>query len=70
MLTLELPEDVERRLDLLAARTGKPTSFYAVTALRDLLDSEEDFLIAAERLANKQPGIRLEDVEARLGLES
>ena len=69
MLTLELPEDVERRLDLLVARTGKPTSFYAVTALRDFLDSEEDFLIATERLGNKQPGVALDEVEARLGLE-
>ena len=70
MLTLELPEDVARRLDLLVARTGKPTSFYAVTALRDFLDSEEDFLIATERLADKRPGVTLEEVEARLGPEN
>ena len=70
MLTLELPKDIEQRLDLLVARTGKPTSFYAVTALRDFLDSEEDFLVAAERLATKQRGVSLDDVEARLGLES
>jgi predicted DNA-binding protein len=70
MLTLELPKDLERRLDLLVARTGKPTNFYAEAAIRDFLDSEEDFLIAAERLASKQPGITLEEVEARLGLES
>ena len=70
MLTLELPRDIEQRLDLLVARTGKPTSFYAVAALRDFLDSEEDLLIATERLANKQPGVTLDQVEARLGVES
>jgi RHH-type rel operon transcriptional repressor/antitoxin RelB len=70
MLTLELPKDLERRLNLLVARTGQPTSFYAEAAIRDFLDSEEDFLIAADRLANKQPGIILDEVEARLGLES
>jgi predicted transcriptional regulator len=35
MLTLQLPKGLERRLDQLAARTGKPTSFYAETAIRD-----------------------------------
>ena len=70
MLTLELPKDLERRLDLLVARTGKPTSFYAEAAIRDFLDTEEDFLIATERLARKQPGIPLDEVESRLGLES
>ncbi len=70
MLTLELPKDLERRLDLLVARTGKPSSFYAEAAIRDFLDSEEDVLIATERLASKQPGITLGEVEARLGLEN
>jgi predicted DNA-binding protein len=69
MLTLELPKDLERRLDLLVARTGKPTSFYAEAAIRDFLDTEEDFLIATERLAQKHPDIPLDEVEARLGLE-
>ena len=67
MLTLELLQDLERRLDLLVVRTGRPTSFYA-EAGRDSPDSEEDFPIAAERLANKQPGITLNEVESRLGL--
>ena len=66
MLTLELPQDLERRLDLLVARTDKPTSFFAEAAIRDFLDAEEDFLIASERLADKQPGITLDEVEARL----
>jgi RHH-type rel operon transcriptional repressor/antitoxin RelB len=69
MFTLELPKDIEQRLHLLAARTGKPSSFYVEAALRDFLDGEEDFVIATQRLAQKQPGIPSDEVEARLGLE-
>jgi predicted DNA-binding protein len=69
MLTLDLPKDLAQRLDLLVAKTGKPTSYYAEEAIRDFLDAEEDFLIASERLMKRRPGIPLDEVEARLGLD-
>lgn len=49
MLALRLPEEIEKRLEQLAKRTGRTKSFYAREAiLRHLEDLEDAYLAAKE----------------------
>jgi RHH-type transcriptional regulator, rel operon repressor / antitoxin RelB len=41
MLALRLPDEVERRLDALAKRTGRTKSFYAREAILSHLDDSK-----------------------------
>ena len=49
MLALRLPEELERRLEALAQRTGRSKSFYAREAITEHLDDLEDAYLAGER---------------------
>lgn len=45
MLTLDLPEDVYNRLEMLSLSTGRSMTFYAMEALLEHLDEiEEQYL--------------------------
>lgn len=68
MLAIRLPKDVEKRLEKLAAKTGRTKTYYAKEAIQEFLDSEEDYLIAVSRLEKERPGIPIKEVERRLGL--
>jgi RHH-type rel operon transcriptional repressor/antitoxin RelB len=68
MLSLELPSNIEDRLDTIANSTGRTKQDCAVAAIASFVESEEDYQIAVERLKRNQPGIPLEEVERRLGL--
>lgn len=50
MLTVRLNEETERRLEALAARTGRTKTFYAREAIETHLDALERFYLAEERL--------------------
>ena len=50
MLAVRLPEDIERRLEVLAERTGRTKTFYAREAIEAHLDDLETFYLAEERL--------------------
>ena len=68
MLALQLPEDIEKRLESLASKTGRTKSYYAEQAIIEFLAAEEDYLLAVARLEQERPGIPLDEVERRLGL--
>lgn len=70
MLAVRLDVDVEKRLDALAARTGRTKSFYAREAIEAHLDDLEDFYLAEERmkLFRDGEGIPLDQVKKQLGL--
>jgi len=70
MLALRLDEDIERRLERLAARTGRTKTFYARAAILAHLDDLEDFYLAEERMREFRAGdaIPLADLKAGLGL--
>jgi RHH-type transcriptional regulator, rel operon repressor / antitoxin RelB len=72
MLAILLPEDIEKRLDDLARRTGRTKTFYARQAILDQLDDLEDLYLAEKRWLALQQGksraVSLADVEAELGL--
>jgi RHH-type rel operon transcriptional repressor/antitoxin RelB len=63
MLTLHLPDDIEKRLDSLAKRTGRTKSFYVRQAILSHIDDLEDYYLARRRLARKTARIPLEELE-------
>ena len=69
MLALRLPTDIEKRLDELAARTGRTKSFYAREAILEHLEDLEDGYLALERLGRSRGRVSLDELEAELGLE-
>lgn len=56
MLTVRLPETIERRLDRLARATGRTKSFYVREALLRYLDEVEDTLEAEKTLVLVREG--------------
>ena len=69
MLALELPPELQARLDALAAQTGRLPADLVIDAIKDQLDDIEDLAIAEERwrdhLASKSESIPLEEVMRR-----
>jgi len=74
MLTIRLPEEMERRLTILANTTKRPKSFYVREILERGLDDTEDIYLAEAALerfrASGEKAIPLDEVERSLGLES
>ena len=70
MLAVRLDEALEKRLEALAARTGRTKTFYAREAIEAHLDDLEDFYLAEERMKAFRDGdaIPLETLKAELGL--
>ena len=69
MLSLRLSPKLEARLNRLAKRTGRTKAYYAKKAIEEFLEEQEDYFIALSRLEEKLPGIPLEEVVEKLGLE-
>jgi RHH-type transcriptional regulator, rel operon repressor / antitoxin RelB len=64
-----LPEDIEKRLEALARKTGRTKSFYAREAILRHLDDLEDAHLARERLKRSRGGVALEELERELDAE-
>ncbi len=69
---LRLPDDLNLRLDDLAAKTGRSKTFYVLEAIREHLDDLEDLYLAEQRLIEIRAGrsrtVSLDDAERNLGL--
>jgi len=63
MLTVRLPVDIEKRLDLLAKRTGRTMNFYVRQAILRHIDDLEDYFLATQRLSRKAARVTLEELE-------
>lgn len=72
MLALRLPEDIERRLEALARRSGRSKSFYAREAILEHLDNLEAAYLSDEILKRVENGeektLTLDELERELGL--
>ncbi|HQL48255.1 MAG: hypothetical protein BWY56_01124 [Acidobacteria bacterium ADurb.Bin340] len=65
MLAIRLSEDIERRLEALAAATGRTKTFYAREAIVEYLDDLEDAYLAGKRMEDLKRGKdRIMDPEA------
>ena len=73
MLTIELPEELETRLETLARQAGRDKNAVVQEALSSYLEDLEDLLIAEQRVADIRAGrvktVRLEEVMKRYGVE-
>ena len=73
MLTIRLPQCVEKRLERLARRTGRSKSYYVREAILQHIAALEDIYLAEralERIRNgKDRTIPLEKVMKRFGVE-
>jgi RHH-type rel operon transcriptional repressor/antitoxin RelB len=71
-VSLRLPDEVSKRLDRLAKRTGRSKTFYMIEAISEHLDELEDLYLAEQRLTALRAGrsrtYTLEEVERDLGL--
>ncbi len=70
MLAIRLPDEVEKRLAELAAKTGRTKTFYAREAIMQHLDELEDIYLAQERLNDSTKRWTLEALEQGLDLDS
>jgi len=74
MLAIRLPEDIEKRLDCLAKRSGRTKTWYAREAILRHIEDLEDIQIAEEELIAVREGrsrtYTLEEVERDLGLDN
>jgi len=70
MLAVRIDTETEKRLEALAARTGRTKTFYAREAILAHLDDLEDFYLAEERMRDfrAEDAIPLADLKAELGL--
>lgn len=70
MLAVRLDDATEKRLEALAARTGRTKTFYAREAIVTHLDDLEDFYLAEERMKTfrDDDAIPLAALKAELGL--
>jgi RHH-type rel operon transcriptional repressor/antitoxin RelB len=64
MLALRLPPEIEKRLDILAKKTGRTKSFYAREAILRHIEDLEDYHLATRRLERGGPTVTLEELEA------
>ncbi len=69
MIAVRLPPEVKKRLTKLARKTGCTRTFYVCKAILQHLDDLEDYYLAVQRLEENLPGVPLQEVERRLGLE-
>ena len=73
MLTIRLPQSVEKRLERLARRTGRSKSYYVREAILQHIAALEDIYLAEralERIRNgKDRTIPLEKVMKRFGVD-
>ena len=68
MLSLRLDPDVERRLDVLARRTGRTKSFYVRELIEGNLEDLEDRYLAEARLEKRRPSLTTGQARKALGL--
>ena len=72
-ISIQLPSDVETRLDQLANLTGRSKTFYVQEAILEYLDDLEDLYLAEHELAEIRAGrtktTPLVEVMKRYGME-
>jgi RHH-type rel operon transcriptional repressor/antitoxin RelB len=72
-ISIRLPDDIEARLNKLAAKTGRTKSFYIREAIAEHVVDLEDYYLAekvAERIRHgKERTYTSDEVEKLLGLE-
>jgi RHH-type rel operon transcriptional repressor/antitoxin RelB len=69
MIAVRLPPEIERRLDVLAKKTGRTKSYYVCEAILRQLDDIEDYYLARRRLAGGSR-VTIESLERRVAADA
>lgn len=69
MLAIRLPEDIEKRLERLAKKTGRTKTFYAREAILEHIEDLEDTYLSASRLKRTAKRWTQEELERELDLD-
>lgn len=69
MMGIRLPEDLDKRLSILAERTGRTKTYYAREAILRYIEDLEDTYTALERLKNPGRRLTMEEAKKALGLD-
>ncbi|HVA56183.1 MAG TPA: DUF6290 family protein [Gammaproteobacteria bacterium] len=73
MLAIRLTPDIEKRLEILAKKTGRSKTYYAREAIQEHLDDLEDYYLAEAAMEKfrlgKSRSYTLEEVKKELGSE-
>lgn len=69
MLAIRMPENVERRLQNLADKTGRTKTYYAREAIMRFIEDMEDEYIAISRLEKPAKRWTLDELEKEADLE-
>ena len=71
--SIRLPDDIEKRLEILAQQTGRTKAFYIREMILEKIDDMEDYYLAAHRSERLRQGkdvvVSAEQVRRDLGLE-
>ena len=71
--SIRLPEDIERRLDALAQKTGRSKAFYIREMILNHIDDLEDYYLAADVVERLRKGeertFSSQEVRRDLGLD-
>ena len=71
MLAIRIKPELEKRLAILAERTGRTKSFYARAALEEYIEDLEDHFLAEEAMKTYDPAenITLAELKRLYGLD-
>lgn len=69
MLSVRLPENIERRLAEIARKTGRTKTYYVREAILMHLEELEDIYLAEERLSNPARRWTHNDLKADVDME-
>jgi RHH-type transcriptional regulator, rel operon repressor / antitoxin RelB len=73
MMTIRLPEKMEKRLSKLAKETHRTKSYYVKRAIEEFLDDQEDYLLALAVMERVERGeektIPFEEILKKYGPE-
>jgi RHH-type transcriptional regulator, rel operon repressor / antitoxin RelB len=70
MLAIRLPEEIEKRLDALAKKTGRTKTYYVREAVMEHLEELEDIYLSLDRLEKPAKRWSLDDLEKEIDLDS
>lgn len=66
-INVRLDDDVARRLEALALKTGRTKTFYATEAIQEFLDDREDYFLAKDSLQafidSGEESLEIEDLD-------
>jgi RHH-type transcriptional regulator, rel operon repressor / antitoxin RelB len=70
MIAVRLPNEIEKRLELLAKKTGRTKTYYIREAVIGHLEELEDIYLSLDRLEKPAKRWSLDDLEKEIDLDS